>query len=186
VDNLARLAIVKETLKIAKESYDKYEREKKLPHEGIGLCPLEISGKMEFFNSTEVNQEYCKVIMDGMHALLDKNKMAMAGNIVDNKIAEKHGLEVELDQLVEEMAELTQARSKVRRYGLQGKYLENLVEEINDVKVVLLRVKHLLNLQPTVLEEFENGIDHAMEIFAKQKNARELKRIEEMERAKHE
>jgi len=58
-------------------------------------------------------------------------------------IAEHYGLRVQMRQLIEEMAELTQVICKAERYDLDT-VREHLVEEIADVEVVLEQVDYLL------------------------------------------
>lgn len=68
------------------------------------------------------------------------------------KPADHYGIDVEMRQLVEEMAELTQAICKFKRYGES----ENLIEELADVKVTLNGLIHLLecsNRVETIMDE---------------------------------
>lgn len=58
-------------------------------------------------------------------------------------IAEHYGLRVQMRQLIEEMAELTQVICKSERYDLDT-VREHLVEEVADVDIVLTQVKYLL------------------------------------------
>lgn len=58
-------------------------------------------------------------------------------------IAEHYGLRVQMRQLIEEMAELTQVICKSERYDLDT-VREHLVEEVADVEVVLEQVDYLL------------------------------------------
>lgn len=58
-------------------------------------------------------------------------------------IAEHYGLRVQMRQLIEEMAELTQVICKSERYDLDT-VREHLVEEVADVEVVLEQVIYLL------------------------------------------
>ena len=58
------------------------------------------------------------------------------------EIADKLGYEEQSMQLIEEMAELTQAISKYRRYN-DTKGLLNLIEELCDVNIVLEQVIYL-------------------------------------------
>ena len=60
------------------------------------------------------------------------------------KIADKLGYEEQSMQLIEEMAELTQAISKYRRYDDKEDLL-NLIEELCDVNIVLEQVIYLLS-----------------------------------------
>lgn len=81
-----------------------------------------------------------------------------------SRIAEHYGLRVQMRQLVEEMAELTQVICKAERFDLET-VRDHLVEEVVDVDVVLSQVKYLLG-------------DNAFERIRKEKIERQLKRIE--------
>lgn len=81
-----------------------------------------------------------------------------------SRIAEQYGLRVQMRQLVEEMAELTQVICKSERYDLET-VRDHLVEEVVDVDVVLSQVKYLLG-------------DNAFERIRNEKIKRQLKRIE--------
>lgn len=59
------------------------------------------------------------------------------------QIAEHYGLRLQMRQLVEEMAELTQVICKSERYDIET-VRDHLVEEVADVDVVLTQVKYLL------------------------------------------
>lgn len=59
------------------------------------------------------------------------------------QIAEHYGLRVQMRQLIEEMAELTQVICKAERYDLDT-VRDHLVEEVADVEVVLEQVVYLL------------------------------------------
>lgn len=73
-----------------------------------------------------------------------------------HKIADHYGFESQSIILIEEVAELTQAITKYKRYseeGLQsirnmksGAICRNLVEEIADVEIMLEQIKYLLNI----------------------------------------
>ena len=60
------------------------------------------------------------------------------------EIADKLGYEEQSMQLIEEMAELTQAISKYRRYNDTEELLD-LIEELCDVNIVLEQVIYLLS-----------------------------------------
>lgn len=81
-----------------------------------------------------------------------------------SRIAEHYGLRVQMRQLVEEMAELTQVICKAERFDLET-VRDHLVEEVVDVDIVLSQVKYLLG-------------DNAFERIRKEKIERQLKRIE--------
>lgn len=82
------------------------------------------------------------------------------------KIADTQGYEEQSMQLIEEMAELTQAINKHRRYRT-NETLGNLIEEIADVSIVLEQVNYLV------------GYDIAFDGLVKQKIERTKKRIAE-------
>lgn len=58
-------------------------------------------------------------------------------------IADEYGYENQSMQLIEEMAELTQAINKYRRYGTYEKKCQ-IIEEIADVSIMLEQVSYLL------------------------------------------
>ena len=80
-------------------------------------------------------------------------------------IAEHYGLRVQMRQLIEEMAELTQVICKSERYNLDT-VREHLGEEVADVQVVLEQVIYLLG---------ENRIEQ----IRAEKIARQKRRIED-------
>ena len=80
-------------------------------------------------------------------------------------IAEHYGLRVQMRQLIEEMAELTQVICKAERYDLDT-VREHLVEEVADVQVVLEQVIYLLR-------------DNRIEQIRAEKIARQKRRIED-------
>lgn len=59
------------------------------------------------------------------------------------QIAEHYGLRLQMRQLIEEMAELTQVICKSERYDIET-VRDHLVEEVADVDIVLSQVKYLL------------------------------------------
>ena len=79
-------------------------------------------------------------------------------------IAEHYGLRVQMRQLIEEMAELTQVICKAERYDLDT-VREHLVEEVA-VEVVLEQVIYLLG-------------DNRIEQIRSEKIARQKRRIED-------
>lgn len=58
-------------------------------------------------------------------------------------IAEHYGLRVQMRQLVEEMAELTQVICKAERYDLDT-VRDHLVEEVADVSIMIDQLEYLL------------------------------------------
>lgn len=80
--------------------------------------------------------------------------------------ANYYGLDRQMNILQEECAELIQAISKVRRYGLSRE--ENLIEEIADVENMIDQIKILLNISEDQIRDFKI-----------MKTEREIKRIQE-------
>lgn len=90
------------------------------------------------------------------------------------KIAAHYGYEPQSRQLIEEMAELTQAINKVWRMEQKDRlsitesitldaYKENVVEEIADVQIVLWQMLYLLGAQGKVEPIIEQKIDRQLE-----------------------
>ena len=90
------------------------------------------------------------------------------------KIANTYGYDAQSRQLIEEMAELTQAINKAWRMGNDFDNLlvqkRNITEEIADVTSMLEQIKYLLQISDTDIEQI---ID--------QKLNRQLERIEKNE-----
>lgn len=76
------------------------------------------------------------------------------------EIADYYGLDAQSNQAIEEMAELIQALNKLRRAKGVGQAtvrttpiaIKQVIEEIADVEVMLDQLKHLLEIDPAVLE----------------------------------
>ena len=68
-------------------------------------------------------------------------------------IADKFGYEEQSLQLIEEMAELTQAINKHRRYNTNTTKC-NLIEEIADVSIVLSQIVYLLKIDENMFEKY--------------------------------
>lgn len=75
-----------------------------------------------------------------------------------------HGTEVETTVAMEELAELIQAVSKVKRYGFVGKYKDNLIEELADVDIVITELMMLFDVST---EEFYSVIDRKVQRIKK-------------------
>ena len=94
------------------------------------------------------------------------------------KIAKHYGFANQASQLVEEMAELTKALSKMRRSNRDNALIETdgefytieeraVIEEIADVSVMIEQIKYLLNCEGLVA------------CIMRDKIVRQLKRMEE-------
>lgn len=110
---------------------------------------------------------------------LDKAKwyqdkgLELAKNSGKIRIAEHYGLEPQMQQLIEEMAELTQAICKHKRKNGDGQPLsdaiaarhveENLIEELADVKLVLEQVIFLLRAESDVQKVVNQKIERTLE-----------------------
>lgn len=79
-------------------------------------------------------------------------------------IADHYGYEAQSRQLIEEMAELTQAINKLWRIDSKNcektniEHIEaykHIIEEIADVEICLEQVKWLLNIDESVLDEWK-------------------------------
>lgn len=84
------------------------------------------------------------------------------------EIADKLGYEEQSMQLIEEMAEVTQAISKYRRYNNKEKLLD-LIEELVDVNIVLEQVIYLLidkaknEINDDALKYFNFNVDYKID-----------------------
>lgn len=76
------------------------------------------------------------------------------------KIAKHFGLDGQMQQLIEEMAELTQAICKYKR---SGQVKENLIEELADVKLVLAQVIFLLGCEKDIQRIERQKINRTLE-----------------------
>lgn len=79
-------------------------------------------------------------------------------------IADHYGYEAQSRQLIEEMAELTQAINKMWRIDAtdcekmssdRAEAYRHIIEEIADVEICLEQVKWLLNVDESVLDEWK-------------------------------
>ena len=81
-------------------------------------------------------------------------------------IADHYGYEAQSRQLIEEMAELTQAINKLWRidskkseitwnYSDHVEAYKHIIEEVADVEICLEQVKWLLNIDESVLDEWK-------------------------------
>lgn len=83
---------------------------------------------------------------------------------VYQKAIDKWGATAQVDQMIEEMAELTLAINKYKRYRLGEKYLEkdevfdNLYEELADVKLCFEQMEYMFgkdNIDKAYQKKFE-------------------------------
>ena len=72
--------------------------------------------------------------------------------ILDENIRE-HGIVEETVIAMEELAELIQAISKVKRYGFVGEYKDNLIEEIADVSIVIREIMMIFRISDGDINE---------------------------------
>lgn len=92
----------------------------------------------------------------------------MSNNDSRFEIAEHYGVDIQMQQLIEEMSELTKAICKYFRSNGKGQPIpdytksivkENLIEELADVKLVLDQVVFLLGCNEEVLEVMKEKIN---------------------------
>lgn len=99
----------------------------------------------------------------------DKNK-ELEDLDLRKQIAKHYGLQIQENQLIEEMAELTQAICKINRDGCNNiSYFENLIEEIADVKLVLSQVIMLLKCEQEVQKIINQKIERTIERIGKKR-----------------
>ena len=75
-----------------------------------------------------------------------------------------HGKELETTVAMEELAELIQAVSKVKRYGFRNEYKDNLIEELADVDIVITELMMLFDVST---EEFYSVMDRKVQRIKK-------------------
>ena len=77
------------------------------------------------------------------------------------KIAQCYGVNNQINQAVEEMAELIQALNKYRRIANNRvdltKARDHVTEEIADVEIMLSQLKVLLDIDPRKVEDIEEA-----------------------------
>lgn len=102
----------------------------------------------------------------------ENKSLELAENNGKIQIAKHFGLELQMQQLIEEMAELTQAICKHKRKNGKGQSLdasaarhveENLIEELADVKLVLEQVILLLHAESDVQKVVNQKIERTLE-----------------------
>lgn len=96
---------------------------------------------------------------------------------VYQKAIDKWGATAQLDQMIEEMAELTLAINKYKRYLLGEKYLEkdqvfgNMYEELADVRLCLEQMEYMFgkeNVDTAYERKFEKFMQQLMGTYKKQ------------------
>ena len=80
-----------------------------------------------------------------------EEKMEEYSEILADNI-KAYGVVEETVIAMEECAELIQAISKVKRYGLVGEYKDNLIEEIADVEIVITELLMMFDILPCEVE----------------------------------
>ena len=99
--------------------------------------------------------------------LKKKKEIHMYKAIEIDSVAHKNGDDLTLTIATEESAELIQALTKVKRYGLKDEYKDNLQEEIADV---LICISELLSLGYIDIDKVEEWHTYKVD--------REIKRAE--------
>lgn len=96
---------------------------------------------------------------------------------VYQKAIDKWGATAQLDQMIEEMAELTLAINKYKRYLLGEKYLKkdqvfgNMYEELADVRLCLEQMEYMFgkeNVDTAYERKFEKFMQQLMGTYKKQ------------------
>ena len=92
------------------------------------------------------------------------------------KIADTFGFDEQTKQLNEEMAELTVALNKFRRYGKmqREKRRADVVTEIADVYIMLEQMKYFLDCQDEVDKEIEYKIERTLRRISKLRTNNEV------------
>ena len=90
-------------------------------------------------------------------------KMEKYAAVLEENIKE-NGVALETVIAMEELAELIQAISKVKRYGFVGEYKDNLIEEIADVDIVITELLMMFDISQ---DEFYNVIDKKIQRLRK-------------------
>jgi NTP pyrophosphatase (non-canonical NTP hydrolase) len=85
------------------------------------------------------------------------------------KSIEKYGSEAQIDMAIEEMSELTKALLKFRRFGWSenaSDYLENVIEEIADVKIMLRQLEMIYDTDDDVEDWIDRKVMRQIERLA--------------------
>lgn len=78
-----------------------------------------------------------------------------------NRIADMYGKETQLVMLMEECGELIQACSKQLRR--KDKSINNLIEELADVRIMIEQIEHLYGIKSLVEDEMEYKLIRQLE-----------------------
>lgn len=78
-----------------------------------------------------------------------------------NRIADMYGKEPQLVMLMEECGELIQACSKQLRR--KDKSINNLIEELADVRIMIEQIEHLYGIKSLVDDEMEYKLNRQLE-----------------------
>jgi NTP pyrophosphatase (non-canonical NTP hydrolase) len=85
------------------------------------------------------------------------------------KSIEKYGSEAQIDMAIEEMSELTKALLKFRRFGWSensSDYLENIYEEIADVKIMIRQLEMIYDCDFAVGQWIDKKVMRQIERLA--------------------
>lgn len=99
-----------------------------------------------------------------IQALETRLRVIIKGGNVEKQlkyIAEKYGKESQLRQLQEECAELIVACSKILR--MSDKSINNLIEEIADVRVMVEQIEYLYGIKSLVEDEMIYKVERQLE-----------------------
>ena len=111
--------------------------------------------------SVEISVNYMTLIIQVLETRL--RVITKGGNVEKQLkyIAEKYGKESQLRQLQEECAELIVACSKILR--MNDKAINNLIEEIADVRVMVEQIEYLYGIKNLVEDEMEYKLQRQLE-----------------------
>ncbi len=84
------------------------------------------------------------------------------------KIADHYGINAQVIQAVEELAELTLELLNIRKYGVNYERRESLAEELADAEIMIDQIKHLYRLTPKVKEYRAAKIERQLARIAKE------------------
>ena len=93
-----------------------------------------------------------------------EEKTAIYYTVILEENIKAHGKELETTVAMEELAELIQAVSKVKRYGFRDEYKDNLIEELADVDIVIAELMMLFDVST---EDFYGVMDRKVQRIKK-------------------